>query len=255
MVHLPLTYHSEDTGYGSAPIPAPASREKPKNHNIFVRGGLGDVCVSFRRGMVFLLHLALIDYAPNPMPREKPNNQKISAMECTTNVPPSGEAWFSFCPCFVADACAGGDGGREQLAPVQDLDQARLQSQGVATTWYIYIYLRHSLHVTLCTSLSSYARARAHAHAISAPHPLHVALCTWLPARHSLHVAPRASLSARHSLYVTHRTSLSARHSLHVVLCGFGGVLTHVTRVPFFGDVQSEWVSNGASHVNTVPLS
>ena len=119
----------------------------------------------------------------------------------------------------------------------------------------IYIYLRHSLHVTLCTSLSSYARAHAHAHAISAPHPLHVALCTWLPARHSLHVAPRASLSARHSLYVTHRTSLSARHSLHVVLCGFGGVLTHVTRVPFFGDVQSEWVSNGASHVNTVPLS
>ena len=36
---------------------------------------------------------------------------------------------------------------------------------------------------------------------------------------------------------------------------GFGGVLTHVTRVPFFGDVQSEWASNGASHVNTVPLS
>jgi hypothetical protein len=30
---------------------------------------------------------------------------------------------------------------------------------------------------------------------------------------------------------------------------GFGGVLTHVTRVPFFGEVQSERVSSGASHV------
>ncbi len=33
---------------------------------------------------------------------------------------------------------------------------------------------------------------------------------------------------------------------------GLGGDLTHVTRVPVFGDVQSEWVSNGASHVNTL---
>ncbi len=68
-------------------------------------------------------------------------------MECWgSSVPPSGEA-FSFYPCFVADACAGGAGGREKLAPVQELEQALLQSQGVATTWY--------LHVTLCTSLSA----------------------------------------------------------------------------------------------------
>jgi hypothetical protein len=35
----------------------------------------------------------------------------------------------------------------------------------------------------------------------------------------------------------------------------FGGVWTHVTSVPFFGDVYSVCVSNGASHSNTVPLS
>jgi len=41
----------------------------------------------------------------------------------------------------------------------------------------------------------------------------------------------------------------------NVARAGFGGVLTHVTRVPFLGEVQSERVSSGASHVNTVPLS
>ena len=56
MVNLPLTARSEDTGYCSAPILAPAPREKPKNHNIFVRGVLGDVCASFGRSLLMRTH-------------------------------------------------------------------------------------------------------------------------------------------------------------------------------------------------------
>ena len=86
----------------------------------------------------------------------------------------SGCTWFSFCPCFVAGACAGGAGGREQLAPVQELDQALLQSQGVTTTWpstspasspSITRRTRTRTRTHIHTHTHTHTRTHAHAHA------------------------------------------------------------------------------------------
>ena len=75
MVNLPPTARSED--YVGACNCKYLSREKPRNHYIFARGVWGDVCAS-RRGVVFLLHLALIDCVKDSMPKAKTKNQNIS---------------------------------------------------------------------------------------------------------------------------------------------------------------------------------
>jgi hypothetical protein len=104
------------------------------------------------------------------------------------------------------------------------LASSRAPLAAASSAHYLYWFLwtqmtRHSLHVTLCESLS--ARHPLHVTlctSLSARRSLHVTLCTSLPVRHSLHVTPCMSPPARHSLHVTLCTSLSARHSLHVTL-------------------------------------
>ena len=94
MVNLPPTARSADCNTSNCNC---SSREKPKNHNIFVRGVLGDVCAS-RRGGVFLLHLALIDCAKDSMPKEKPKNQNIFVCGVLGDVFTSfGRGMHSFC--------------------------------------------------------------------------------------------------------------------------------------------------------------
>ena len=90
------------------------------------------------------------------------------------------------------------------------LASSRAPLAAASSAHYLYWFLwtqmtRHSLHVTLCESLS-------------ARHPLHVTLCTSLSARRSLHVTLCTSLPVCRPLHVTLCTSLSVRHSLHVTL-------------------------------------